>query len=97
MHQSYVLPPLDPTTMAWIEQEAQRTATPVELVIRHLIYLGLAAAQAQPDQMTASLPRSASNRSALMALAGTWTAEEAAEFERAVAVFGQVDEALFGT
>lgn len=95
MHQSPLLPSLDPMTVAWIEQEAQRTATPVELVIRHLIYLGLAAAQTQPDQMTASPPMPASNSVALMALAGTWTAEQAAEFEDAVAVFGQIDEALW--
>jgi spore germination cell wall hydrolase CwlJ-like protein len=73
---------LDRATTAWIEQEAQRTGLAVEDVARQLIYRGL-----DVERQKARRQRYAD----LDALAGTWSAEEAAEFRHAIADLSEVD------
>lgn len=86
MTQSLTITQLDQTATEWIEQEAQRTGVPVEVVARQLIYRGLEAIRqkAQPQRYHD-----------LDALAGTWNADEADEFRHATADLSQLDTSLW--
>ena len=86
MGDSLTIRELDPATTAWINQEAQRSGTSAEVVARHLIYRGLEIEQQRADQLL---------QQDLDALAGTWSAEEAAEFLQATTDFDQIDPALW--
>ena len=86
MGHSLTISELDPATTAWIDQEAQRSGTSAEVVVRRLIYRGLEIEKKRADQI---LQRD------LDALAGTWSADEAAEFLQATADFDQIDPALW--
>lgn len=77
---------LDAATTAWIDQEAQRSGVPVETVVRHLIYRGIEAERKHGQQQV---------HHDLDAFAGTWSAEEAAEFVRAVEDFNRIDTELW--
>jgi hypothetical protein len=83
---SLTISELDPATTDWINQEAQRSGTSAEVVARRLFYRGLEIEQKQADQQL---------QHDLDALAGTWSAEEAAEFLQATAGFDQIDPALW--
>lgn len=72
---------LDEATAAKLAEEAQRRGLTPEELAAELIQLSL-----QPPRKKY---RDASR------LAGTWTKEEAREFEEAVAPFGQIDEELW--
>ncbi len=86
MGQALTITQLDETALEWIEQKAQRTGTPVEVVVRQLIYRGLEAEQQQDQQ-----PR----HHDLDALAGTWSAEEADAFRHAIADLSRIDSTLW--
>ena len=86
MSQTITITQLDVTATEWIQQEAQRTGTSVEAVVRQLIYRGLARERQQTRQH---------RHHDLDALAGTWSAEEAAEFRSAIADLNQVDAPLW--
>jgi RecB family exonuclease len=77
---------LDAATTEWIEQEARRLGVPVETVVRRLIQRGIAA---ERDEVRSPLEGD------LATLAGTWSAEEAAEFLQVTADFNQVDPTLW--
>lgn len=86
MDQPIVIDQLDATAATWIEREAQRTGQPVAVVVRQLIYRGLALErqQASPQRYHD-----------LDALAGTWDAAEAEEFHRAIVDLSQIDAGLW--
>lgn len=86
MEATVTMPKLDSATLAMIADEAERTGAPVEAVVRRLILRGLEA-ERQSAQPTLHHD--------LDDLAGTWSAEEAEEFLRAVADFDQIDAALW--
>ncbi len=77
---------LDTATTTWIEQEALRTGTSIETIIRKLIYRGL------ERERHAQLQQCAHD---LDALAGTWSDEEAIEFLNVLDDFQQVDRTLW--
>ncbi len=77
---------LDNTATEWIEQEAQRSGMPIEAVARQLIYRGLEVERQQARQQ---------RYHDLDALAGTWSADEADEFRRAIADLNQIDPTLW--
>jgi hypothetical protein len=77
---------LDSNATEWIEREAQRTGLSVEAVVRQLIYRGLEVERHKIRQQ---------RHHDLDALAGTWSAEEADEFGRAVADLNQIDPTLW--
>jgi hypothetical protein len=81
IEQPIILPPLDRSAAAWIEQEARRSGVPVEEIARRLIYRGLAAAT------DSGAP---SRYHDLDGLAGTWSPEEADEFRQATTDFDKV-------
>jgi hypothetical protein len=86
MEKSLTITDLDTTASAWIEQEAQRSGTPVEQVVRRLIYRGL-----EEEQRRAQRQRYHD----LDALAGTWSAADADEFTQGTADFNQIDPAFW--
>ena len=86
MEQPLVITQLDKAATEWIEQEAERTGASVEAVVRQLIYRGL-------EMERKGLRQEAYHD--LDFLAGTWSAEEADEFRRAIADLDQVDPALW--
>jgi hypothetical protein len=86
MGQPLTITHLDATTTEWIEQEAQRTGTPVEDVVRRLVYRGL-------EQERQKARRQCHHD--LDALAGTWSAEEAEAFRNAIADQDRVDPTLW--
>ena len=86
MGDSLTITELDTATTAWIDQEVQRSGTTVEVVVRRLIYRGLEIEKKAADQQ---LWHDLDN------LAGTWSAEEAAEFQQATAQFDEIDPALW--
>jgi hypothetical protein len=76
---------LDETTARWIEEEAQRRGVSAETVVLELIRKGIKVEQHPRPE----------NHHDLDSLAGTWSAEEADEFLKAIADFEQVDERLW--
>ena len=88
MGHSLTISELDPATTAWINQEAQRAGTSVEVVARRLIYRGLEIEQKEADQLL---------QHDLDALAGTWSADEAAEFLQATADMTPISRTLMAS
>jgi hypothetical protein len=86
MEKPLTIAELDATTINWIEQEAQRSGTPVDHVVRRLIYRGL-----EEEQRRARRQRYHD----LDALAGTWSAVDADEFKQGTADFNQIDPTLW--
>lgn len=86
MGHSLTINELDTAATAWIDQEAQRSGTSVEVVARRLIYRGLEFEQKQAGQIL---------QHDLDVLAGTWSAEEATEFLQAIADFDRIDSVLW--
>lgn len=77
---------LDSATRAWIQEESRRTGASVEVIIERLIQRGIAAElQVARGQRFHDLD----------ALAGTLSAEDAAEFQTVLADFEQIDAALW--
>jgi hypothetical protein len=77
---------LNAATRQWIEDEARRRSIPLEALLERLIERGIMA-EVQADQQ----PRYHD----LDALAGTWSAEDAAEFQSATRDFAQIDPTLW--
>ncbi len=86
MEETLTISQLDVDTIAWIRQEAQRTATPVEIIIRQLIYRGIEAERQKTHHQ---------HYHDLDALAGTWSEAAAAEFRQSIEGFQQVDSTLW--
>ena len=84
METTLVITQLDQATLAWMAQEAERTGLSLETVARRLIYRGLEVETVKPEI-----------HHDLDHLAGTWSAEEADEFRRAIAEMEQVDSSLW--
>jgi hypothetical protein len=76
----------DDATLAWMQAEARRTGLSLEAVVERLVQRGIAA-----ERQAAHSPPFHD----LDALAGTWSAEQAAEFEAAIADFERVDSTLW--
>ncbi len=76
----------DAATQQWIEDKARRTSTSVEAVVERLIQRGITV-----EQQAARTQRFYD----LDAVAGTWSAEDEATFQAAVADFDQIDPALW--
>ena len=86
MHPPFTITHLNLTVTRWIEQEAERTGLTAEEVVRQLIYRGL------------EMVRPTSSRQRfhdLDALIGTWSEEDAAEFNLALADHSQLEPALW--
>ena len=83
MEEPVVITQLDSAVMAWIVQEVERTGQPIEVVARRLIYRGL---ELESQEATRH-----EHYHDLDALAGTWSTEEAEEFQQAIAALDQVD------
>lgn len=82
MNMPFTITRLDAATRAWIQEESHRTGSSVEVIIERLIQRGVAAErQAARGQHFHDLD----------ALAGTWSAEDAAEFQAALTDFEQID------
>jgi hypothetical protein len=77
---------LDDESAEWIEEQASQRGVAKETVVLHLIRQGI-----DLEQKKAHLP----TYHDLDDLAGTWTEEDAAEFERVTAPLRQVDEELW--
>lgn len=77
---------LNAATRQWIEDEARCRGISLEAVIERLIERGFTV-EVQADQRQCYHD--------LDALAGTWSAEEAAEFKPATRDFEQIDTALW--
>lgn len=77
---------LDDASAEWIEKQASQRGTDRETIVVQLIHRGI-----DLEQKKTQLPLYHD----LDALAGTWSTEDAAEFERATASFRQVDEELW--
>lgn len=77
---------LDDASAEWIEEQASQRGLDKETIVVQLIHQGI-----DLEQRKAQLP----NYRDLDALAGTWSKEDAADFERATASFRQVDEELW--
>ena len=77
---------LDETTARWIEEEARRRGVSAETVVLELIHKGI-----NLERQHAHLE----THHDLDSLAGTWSAEEADEFLKAIADFEQMDEKLW--
>lgn len=86
MEHPLVITQLDEAAAEWIEQEAERTGTSVEAVVRQLIYRGL---EVERRTIHQGLYHD------LDALAGTWSAQEAVEFLHAIHDLNQVDPPLW--
>lgn len=76
----------DVATRTWIQDEARRTGTSLEVVIARLIKRGV-----DVERQAARAQRFHD----LDSLAGTWSAEEADAFRAATADFDQIDPALW--
>ncbi len=85
MEQPLTIIQLDNTATQWIEREAQRIGVPMEAIVRQLIYRGL-----EVQRQKARRQR----HDELGALAGTWSAEEADEFNNAVAEFSEIESGM---
>lgn len=72
---------LDQKTEQWLQAEAQRTGDPLAIIARRLLERGLAL--------------EATTHHDLDWMLGSWTEDEAAEFEQAVVEFEQVDETMW--
>lgn len=77
---------LDDASAEWIEKQASQRGTDKETIVVQLIHQGI-----DLEQKRSQLHYYHD----LDALAGTWSKEDAAEFERATASFRQVDEELW--
>jgi hypothetical protein len=77
---------LDEASSEWIEEQASQHGVDKETIVLQLIHRGI-----DLEQRKEHLP----THHDLDALAGTWSEEEAAEFDRATASFRQVDEELW--
>lgn len=77
---------LDEASAEWIEEEASRRGVEREILVLQLIHEGI-----DLEQRKAQLP----TYHDLDSLAGTWSEEEADEFDRATAFFSQIDEELW--
>jgi hypothetical protein len=77
---------LDDATADWIEDQAAQRGVDKETILLELIRRGL-----DLEQEKSELPRYHD----LDSLAGTWSEEEAAAFDRATASLRQVDEELW--
>jgi hypothetical protein len=86
MNEPITINHLDDAAAEWIEEQAAQRGLDKEAIILQLIHRGI-----DREQKKAELPRYHD----LDALAGTWSEEEAAEFERATASLRQVDEELW--
>ncbi|MBV9788144.1 MAG: hypothetical protein JOZ51_08225 [Chloroflexi bacterium] len=86
MGSSLTIDELDTATTEWIAEEAQRAGVSEETIVRQLIYRGIEAERKRAAQQI---------HNDLDTLAGTWDAEEAAEFLQVVEDFGQVDRELW--
>lgn len=87
MEHPVVITQLDGAAIAWIAQEAERTGQPIEAVARRLLYRGLEIESQEANQNK--------RYHDLDALAGTWSAEEAEEFQQAIADLEQIDPSLW--
>jgi hypothetical protein len=85
MGQPLTITQLDNTATEWIEREAQHTGMSVEAVVRQPIYRGL-----EVERQKARRQR----HHDLDALAGTWSAEEADEFNHTIADSNQIDPGI---
>ncbi len=74
------------STIRWIEAESLHTGLTIEQVIQQLIQSGIASEQN---------PLPPLRHHDLAALAGGWSATEAAEFQLNTAVFAQIDEKIW--
>jgi hypothetical protein len=86
MEQTMTISHLDTATITWIEQEALRTGTSIETIIRKLIYRGL------ERERHAHLQQCYHD---LDSLTGTWSDKEASEFLTVLDDFQQVDQTLW--
>jgi hypothetical protein len=77
---------LDDASAEWIEEQASQRGVDKETFVVQLIHRGI-----DLEQKKAQLP----TYHDLDALAGTWSEEDAAEFDRATASFRQIDEELW--
>ena len=77
---------LDDASAEWIEEQASQRGVDKEEVVLQLIHRGI-----DVEQKKAQLPPYHD----LDPLAGTWSEEEAAEFDEATASFRQVDAELW--
>jgi hypothetical protein len=77
---------LDDASADWIEEQASRRGIEKEQIVLQLIHRGI-----DLEQKKSQLPKYRD----LDALAGTWSEEDAAEFDRATERFRQVDEELW--
>jgi hypothetical protein len=86
MSEPLTIAQLDSTATEWIEREARRTGQPIETIVRRLIYRGLELERKHVQ---------GHRFHDLDPLAGTWSADEAVEFRRAVTELDQVDPSLW--
>jgi hypothetical protein len=86
MERTLTLDQLDATTVEWIEQEAQRLDVSIDTIVGRLIKQGL---EIERSKLEPTLQHD------LTELAGTWSAEEAAEFREATADFDRIDPSLW--
>lgn len=85
MNEPITISHLDDAIAEWIEEQASQRGIDRETIVVQLIHKGIDLEQ------KAQLP----NYHDLDSLAGTWSEEDAAEFDRATASFRQVDEELW--
>jgi hypothetical protein len=86
MNEPITIQHLDDATAEWIEEQAAQRGMDKEAVVLQLIQRGI-----DLEQKKAALPKYHD----LDALAGTWSEQEAAEFDRTTASLRQVDEELW--
>ena len=86
MNEPITIHHLDDASAGWIEEQASRRGVEREQVVLQLIHRGI-----DLEQKKSRLP----HYHDLDALAGTWSEEDAAEFDRATERFRQVDEELW--
>ncbi len=86
MSETITINNLDEATARWIDEEAKRRDTNKESVALHLIRKGIECEHGHA--VTESYDD-------LDSLAGTWSAEQAAEFMESISCFDQVDEKLW--
>ena len=77
---------LDEASSEWIEDQASQHGVDKETIVLQLIHRGIGLEQKKEQLATYH---------DLDSLAGTWTEEDAEEFDRATASFRQVDEELW--
>jgi hypothetical protein len=77
---------LDDASADWIEEQASQRGIEKEQIVLQLIHQGI-----DLEQKKSRLPQYHD----LDALAGTWSEEDAAEFDQATERFRQVDEELW--